>query len=81
MDRVLFERAKYPVDAIAKRSRGVHTRDVLRDARPRVDSQHLLHELVLAEIDVDAGNRRQDRFEDGSGAPVIAREEGFRGPT
>jgi hypothetical protein len=36
---------------------------------------------VLAEIDVGAGYRRQDRFEDGSGARVIAREEGFRRPT
>jgi hypothetical protein len=77
----LCERAKYRVGAIAKRRRGVHTHDVLRDARPRVDSQHLLDELVLAEIDVGAGNRRQDRFEDGPGARLSAREEGFRGPT
>ena len=77
----LFECANDRVGAIAKGRRRVHTRDVLRDARPRVDSKHLLDELVLAEIDVDAGNRRQDCFENGSGARVIAREEGFRGPT
>jgi DNA-binding winged helix-turn-helix (wHTH) protein len=74
-----FEHTKYRVGAIAKRSRGVHSRGALRDARPRVNSQHLVDELVLAEIDVGAGNRRQDRFEDGSGARVIARAEGFRG--
>jgi hypothetical protein len=43
--------------------------------------EHLLDELVLAEVDVDAGNRRQDRFEDGPGARMIAREKGFRSPT
>jgi hypothetical protein len=59
----LFERANHRVSAIAKGRRRIHTRDVLRDARPRVDSQHLLDELVLTEIDVDAGNGRQDCFE------------------
>jgi hypothetical protein len=52
-------------------------RGVLRDAGPWIDSEHPLHELVLAEVDVGAGNRHQDRFEDGPGARVIAGEEGL----
>ena len=44
----LFDRADNHVGAIAKRRRQVHTRNVLRDARPRVDSKHLFDELVMA---------------------------------
>ena len=51
------------------------------NTHPRIDSQHLLDELVLPEVDVHASNRRQNRFENASRACVIAREEGFRPTT
>jgi hypothetical protein len=47
----------------------------------RVDAEDFLDELVLAEVDVDAGDGWQDRLEDGSRARVVACEEGLRRPS
>jgi hypothetical protein len=44
--------------AIRKGSRRVHARDVLRDARMRVNPEDLVNQFVLAQVDVRDGNRR-----------------------
>lgn len=52
----------------------------MRHAHLRVDTQHLLDELVLAEVDVHIGDGWQNRLEDGPRAGVVAGEERLRRP-
>ena len=71
----LFEHSNDCIGALAKSRRRIHARRVLRDARPHVDSKNFFDKFVLAEVDLDARDRRQDGIEDGSCAGVIAGEE------
>ena len=61
--------------AIREGSRRVHARDVLRDARMRVNREDLVNQFVLAQVDVRDGNRRQERLEHASGADMVSCEE------
>ena len=73
----LFEHFDDCVGALAKSSSRIHARRVLCDARPHVDPKNFFDEFVLAEVDLDARDRRQDGIEDGSCAGVITGEESF----
>ncbi len=73
--------AVYRGGAIRERSRRVHARHVLGDAAVRIDTEHLLNKLVLTQIDVCDGNRRQEGLKDGSGARVVAGKEGLAAQT
>lgn len=69
------------VGPIGEEGRRVHTRDVLSDAAVRIDAENLLNKLVLTQVDVSDGNRRQEGLEDGAGARMVSREKGLGAQT
>jgi len=73
----LLHGAEHGIGSLAGDRGRVHTRHILRDARVRVDTEHLVDELVLAEINVRDGDRQQKRLENASGRGMIAGEERF----
>jgi hypothetical protein len=73
-----LNRLEQRTGSVQRRGR-VHARHVLRKARVDVDTQNIVDQLVLAEIDVHRGDGDQECFEYGSSACVIASQKSLGG--
>jgi hypothetical protein len=71
----ILNRLEHGTGPVSQRRRRVHARHVLRKACVNVNTQNIVHQLVLAEIDVHGGYGDQECLEHGSCTCVVASQK------